>query len=419
MGSEKDRLWLLIASGVFFLALALGGLLENRRVKPVALTPSLTGEEELCLSCHADLAQISPSHPVEAFGCVLCHGGERLALDADLAHSTMRGGKNPSDLAVVEESCGGSECHSGSVVDNRDHIQRVQTSIQATYAGAIANIRYTFGAQPDLNAYLGVQAVQDPDSSATGIVSLGVFDPSLESNSFLQAFSENCVVCHLSADPLPGEDYARFTGCAACHTPTQDLEVSGEGGEIHTLTTAIPYDQCNTCHNRGNYDLRTMEFVERSDHPVSRLEDYYQPIAQFTQCEYTLDCVDCHTRSEAMGDGDIHFNMGSIEYIACKTCHGTVLELPLTQTLTDPDDLAFRLAQLNPIVDLELGDRILVTEKGEPLWHTRVLENGIYELVGKATGQHFIFHAVMGTDCQQNPVEQESQYCHECHALEH
>jgi hypothetical protein len=32
-------------------------------------------------------------------------------------------------------------CHSGGTQANRDHIQRVVTSIQATYAGAIAQVR--------------------------------------------------------------------------------------------------------------------------------------------------------------------------------------------------------------------------------------------------------------------------------------
>jgi len=117
----------------------------NRQgVTPSGLVPTLTGEPEYCLSCHADLPEISPSHPVETFGCVICHGGERLALDADLAHSTMRGGNNPSQLEVVTESCGGSNCHDDVSGNNRQHIQRVLTSIQATYAGAIANIRFTF-----------------------------------------------------------------------------------------------------------------------------------------------------------------------------------------------------------------------------------------------------------------------------------
>jgi Cytochrome c554 and c-prime len=410
------RRFFLLAATVLLIALLLAAWAETRRPQALALAPSLTGETEYCLTCHADLDEISPSHPVEIFGCVICHGGERLALDADLAHSSLRGGANPSDLSVVAESCGGDQCHTGNPVEDRDHAQRVLTSLQATYAGAIANLRYTFGAQPDLNAYLGIQAVQDTEA-ATGINALAAFDPARESHPSLQAFFENCLHCHLYTEPLAGGEYARFTGCAACHTPAAGLSAQDEPA-IHSLTTAVPYTQCNTCHNRGNYDLGSMTFTERSDHPSSRLEDYYQPIAQFARCEYTLDCVDCHTRVEAMGDGDLHANKKDTENVQCQTCHGTLEALPLTRTLTDPDDLVFRLAFLNPVIDLALGDTILITSRGGPLWNTRLLPDGTYELYGKATGARFTFRAVMGSGCRQNVDEQESRYCHECHAVE-
>jgi len=399
------RKLLVIASGVLLLTLALAWWLNNRQPKLVELIPTLTNQPEYCLTCHADVQEISPSHPVKAFGCVICHGGERLALDADLAHSTMRGGANPSDLSVVESSCGGGNCHSGSEADNNNHIQRVMTSIQSTYAGAIANIRFTYGAQTDLNAHFGINAITD-EHTQSGITSLAAFDPASESNPFVQKFGENCLTCHMNAAPREGDTFKRQTGCAACHATGK-----------HTLSTAMPYTQCDTCHNRGNYDLRTMTFIERTDHPTQRLEAYYQPIAQFTQCEYTLDCVDCHTRAEAMGDGDIHSNQKDIQYVQCKTCHGTLVELPLTKTLTDPNDIAFRLAQLNPVVDLKLGDTVLVTEKGEPLWNTNVQPDGTYSMVGKATKQFFTFKPVMGSGCTQNGQDQSSAYCHECHAV--
>lgn len=414
----SDNFWLWMMAGLTFLLIVvvIAFWHEFTRQVPIPLIPKLTGKEEYCLTCHSDLPEISPSHPVETFGCVICHGGERLALNADLAHSTLRGGANPSDLAVVESSCGGSNCHSGSTADERDHVQRVMTSIQGTYAGAIANIRFTFGGQSDLTPYFGIYAVEDHSlPSQTEILSLEKFDPAQESNPNIQQFGEKCLTCHLTAVPRESENFVRLTGCAACHSP---LLLGEDTASVHRLTTAIPFTQCNTCHNRGNYDLRQMTFVERSDDPHGRLEEYYQPIAQFTQCEYTLDCVDCHTRTEAMGDGDIHPDMRDIQYVRCKTCHGTLTELPHTRTLTDPDDIAFRLSQVNPVVDLQLGDTILVTAKGEPLWNTRVLADGTYELVGKVTRQHFTFHPVKGSGCKQDPEKQESQYCHECHAVE-
>jgi len=395
-----------ISSGILLLVLAFVWWMNSRQPRPMELIPTLTNQPEYCLTCHTDLPEISASHPVKTFGCVSCHGGERLALDADLAHSTMRGGENPSDLTVVETSCGGNNCHSGSEAEKRDHIQRVTTSIQSTYAGAIANIRFTFGAQKDLSAQFGISAVTD-EHTQTGIASLAAFAPPAEKNSMLQKFGENCLTCHINAVPREGEVYARQTGCAACHLT-----------EKHKLTTSISYTQCNTCHNRGNYNLRTMAFDERTDHPSARLQDYYQPISQFTKCEYTLDCVDCHTRSEVMGNGDLHANKKDIQYIQCKTCHGTPTELPLTKMLTDPNDIAFRMDFLNPIMDLKLGDTVLMTEQGELLWNTRALSDGTYEMTGKATKQYFTFKPVMGSGCTQTGEDQSSAYCHTCHAVE-
>ena len=412
----------LAASITLLLSLLIAAWQESRHPQPIVLTPTLTGQAEYCLTCHSDLPQISNSHPVQTFGCVLCHGGERLALDANLAHSTLRGGRNPADFSVVQASCGGANCHSGTAESFNNHIQRATTSIQATYAGAIASIRYTFGAQPDLTGRLGIFAVQVP-ASTSGITALAAFDPAIETNPFVQAFGQNCLTCHLSAQPIQtGSRYDHFTGCSACHTPTQSGDLNsvntGTATQVHKLTTAIAYSQCDTCHNRGNYDLRTMTFQPRADLPADQLHDYYQPIAQFTKCEYSLDCVDCHTRTEAMGDGSLYGSKKDIQYIQCKTCHGTSTELPQVKTLTDPNDLAFRLALLNPVVDLKLGDTLLFTAKGEPLWNTRLLPDGTYQLVGKVTGQVFPFKPVLGSGCTQNGVNQTSAYCHTCHSVQ-
>jgi hypothetical protein len=415
------RRLIVIASALLLLTLLVIAWWSSRRPRPVALVPTLTGQVEYCLTCHGDLEEISPSHPVKTFGCVICHGGERLALNANLAHSTMRGGANPADFSVVEASCGGANCHSGSPQAYNDHIQRATTSIQDTYAGAIALIRFTFGDQPDLTARLATRAIEDPQS-ISGITSFGLFIPSLEASPSVRLFGQNCLSCHLSAQPLEGSQYARFTGCSACHTPTQPAEINGLASidmkKIHKLTTDMPYTQCNTCHNRGNYDLRSMTFQSRQDNPTDRLHHYYQPIAEFTKCEFTLDCIDCHTRTEAMGDGSLYGSKFDIEYIQCKTCHGTLTELPNTRTLTDPNDLAFRLASLNPVVDLKLGDTILVTEKGEAIWNSRVNADGTYEMVGKATGQTFTFRPVKGTGCKQDPANQTSSSCHQCHSVQ-
>lgn len=119
-----------------------------------------------------------------------------------------------------------------------------------------------------------------------------------------------------------------------------------------------------------------------------------------------------------MGNGSLYSSKKEIQYIRCKTCHGTSTELPLTETLADPNDLAFRLAQVNPIVDLKLGDTILVTDKGEPLWNIRTLPDGSYELFDKVSGERFTFRSVKGSGCTQDPPRQDFASCHQCHSVQ-
>jgi hypothetical protein len=81
------------------------------------------------------------------------------------------------------------------------------------------------------------------------------------------------------------------------------------------------------------------------------------------------------------------------------------------------------MAFLNPVIDLKVGDTILMTSKGEPLWNIRLIngENGgplTYELFSKATGERFSFNPVIGSTCQQDPTQQSSNTCHECHSVE-
>jgi hypothetical protein len=405
------------------------------QVRPIRLIPQLTGKPEYCLTCHQGIEQVSAAHPVETFGCVRCHGGNPLSLDVEAAHQGLLGGRNPSDYTVVEAACGGNDCHSGDAAMNRDHIARSLTSLQATYAGAIAAVRYAFGAQPDPTAQLATRPVEDPFvKTPTGLQILGAFadviglDPKP-----VQVFAADCLRCHLWAQPQAGGGYQRLTGCAACHSPSNwDGTYTGADptvrrddpghAAVHQLTTAIPYTQCDTCHNRGNYSLVDMQFQPRQDLPpdghAPRIAQYYQPIAQFAACEYELDCVDCHTSQEVMGDGDLHSNKKQVQYVRCSTCHGTLDSPPQTTPISDPNDLALRRAFLNPVVDLKVGDTVVVSDKGEALWNLKQRPDGGFTLVSKVTEVEYDVPLVKGSGCEQKPDQQESRYCEACHAVE-
>jgi hypothetical protein len=436
--------WLLPAlSLVLLMVIALAAISQLRPgferfagvTRPIELIPSLTGQPEYCLTCHQGIEEISAAHPIEVAGCVRCHGGNRLALTAEAAHESLLGGANPSDFSVVDQACGGSDCHSGSPEQARDHIARATTSLQATYAGAIAYVRRAFGAQPDGIARFGISNITVPQvTSPSGVASLQAFLPLPDGTPPpIEQFAERCLTCHLEAQPLPSPGYQRMTGCAACHAPTNyqgtyagndptlDRRLPGQPA-LHRLTIAIPYTQCNACHNRGNYDLVSMTFHPRTDLPTDqrapRIVDYYQPIAQFTRCEVELDCVDCHTSQEVMGDGNLHSAMSDVRYIQCQTCHGTLDSLPLAQTVSDANSLAMRRAFLDPKVVLNMGDKIIVTERGESLWNTRLNDDGSFSMVSKVSGMEYPIPLVQGSGCLQQSDQQESRYCHACHAVE-
>ncbi|MFN8447844.1 MAG: hypothetical protein U0521_04435 [Anaerolineae bacterium] len=390
-------------------------LVQLQHPTVINLTPALSGQTERCLTCHNGIEPISPSHSIAEFGCVSCHSGDALAIDQQAAHTGMVA--NPGSLDYAQQYCG--DCHAAQVL-------LVERSIMTTYAGAITLIRRAYGLQPSDQAEYSAHAIGD----------LQGFAPAPDDPQPVHDFAANCLTCHTTAEPLQAEYHYRSTGCSTCHV-LYDADGLYEGGDptisksepghsqTHTFTVAIPYTQCNHCHNRGNYDLRTMTFLPRADMPADlpltgealRLHDYYQPIGQFTRCEYELDCVDCHTQQEIMGDGVLHNNRSEAQYTQCKTCHGTLDAPPAEQIVRSNDELAMTRANLNPLVDLSVGDTIMVTERGEPLYNVRRVD-GEWVLTGKATGEQYTIPLVQGSTCTQDVTRQDSASCHECHSVD-
>jgi hypothetical protein len=234
----------------------------------------------------------------------------------------------------------------------------------------------------------------------------------------------------------------RSTGCSACHYLYGDDGLYGGDdvtlprdepghGQSHRLTTAIPFAQCNHCHNRGTYSLKQMAFLPREDLPPAaaplsahmpeegrRLIEYYQPLASFSRCEYELNCVDCHTSGEVMGDGHIYGAKKDVQYVECLTCHGTKDELPPVVRLSDPEDLGLRQARIAGREDwLAVGDAVIETKRGERMWSVKQTAPGRFVQIDKVSGKVYDLPLVKGSECTQDGEDQTSAYCHECHAV--
>ncbi|MDI6812916.1 MAG: multiheme c-type cytochrome [Desulfitobacteriaceae bacterium] len=412
---------------------------KKPEIKPLLLP---NGKEELCLTCHLGIEEISPSHPMESMGCTVCHGGNALALDEKTAHQGMYGGGHPGRLNVTSVSCGSNangQCHAGRKRPEDNMVERMQTSLMASKGGELSMVRYMFGLDKVPRLIVG------PNKTAETLAH--PFDNRQEE----PALQQNCLeACHQSEGSLVMPSAPALTstvatatveaqGCESCHvlvnaTHTysgQDVTIPRDKagyGMVHRITTQIPYTQCNQCHNVGLPDLYHMTFnlrtdlnrvrstpPEQRDQQEVRLQNVYQPGMVFTSCEVNLDCIDCHTPEEVMGDGKLYTSEYQALKIQCRDCHGTQTEPPKTWTVASPDDMALRQKSVNPAFPvLDVGGKILRTLRGEEMPYVRY-DSGLWVLYRKTNGQKYAIPQVQGSACRQEPDKQTSNDCHQCH----
>lgn len=432
---------------------------KNKTPEVVNLTLP-NGKTERCQSCHLGIEEISSSHPADTFGCTVCHGGNGLALDKDTAHANWWGEGNPGSLQTVNYSCGGTgfegtKCHSGNPNSKDNFVNLVPTSLMVTKAGELSTIRRTFNIQP----------WKDIPEISKGNTAASIPNP-LNGYPKEALFQMNCLSqCHQANGTLPdyrslfdlpitsqdasqnGSDSTSKLqmntpsahGCQSCHVlmnPThtyqgQDVTIDHNKpgyGKTHQLTTEIPYTQCNQCHNQGKHDSINMTFTPRNDLSEvvhawekgeetweERYKNYYLPGEIFTQCEVSLDCIDCHTRQDVMGDGKIYTSQNDAVHIQCQDCHGTIANPPRTRTVTSREDSVLQGKFTNSYFpELNVGDSFVLSSKGEDLPFIRPV-NGQWILRSKVTGKEFTVPLAYGTKCEQDLTKQRADDCHKCH----
>ncbi|MFQ5424316.1 MAG: hypothetical protein ACE5F9_10095 [Phycisphaerae bacterium] len=345
-----------------------------------------------CLSCHGNIENATQNMG-GWLACTFCHGGDGNAMTKKAAHVQPRlpvirdqttrpldydlqyqKFVNPSDLRVVERTCG--FCHPTV-------IGRVKKGLMATGAGHYAGGLYQNGVVDTKTPIYGNFAVTDNSvnipfdrGAVASLQDLLTYDPtndpSLISTHYRALPPQACARCHLWSR---GKGYRgavgknglyRADGCAACHMPyaNDGLSHSADPSIDHTepghpinhmITRAIPTEQCLHCHHRGA--RIGLSFTGRAQMPprlpsgpgVPGTTDerfngnfhYVDPATnpQDIHGDRGMHCVDCHTSTEIMGDGFIYGHMDQATKIECQTCHGT----PWAEgTLIDNDGVPLR-----------------------------------------------------------------------------
>ena len=408
---------------------------------------------EKCVSCHRGISEIGKSHPL-SFGCTVCHGGNGNSEIKEVAHKTLiydpeakTGKRNPSSFSVVDKTCGQAYCHSGHLQKDRNHIERVKKSIMGTLAGMISGLRYQWGAQGDREANYSVYAIEDKDGdspSHEGAVSklkaLPFFSGEevgsstgnrLVSNHIGdRILKDKCFQCHIDS---PGKsDSFRSQGCAACHfTYSKDGLYKGEDPTIsrielghpqkHRMITLTPDLICRQCHQGFQEPQSDISIQSGLGDEILRktLVDYlpgFGKIRQDVHLKAGLDCVDCHTQFDIMGDGNIYSKQHQAVEVRCETCHGDADTRPLIAQIKNPMDRVIRLARSYAGWSNSVGDWMVLSSRNQKLSNVKVEEGRIVTL-GKRTGN--VYPIPLTIDAYKNhniPAHKNKLECTSCHS---
>lgn len=299
---------------------------ELRLERPDKLYVTSSGNVDMCLSCHKD-EKLDPAHDVSMIGCASCHLGDPMAVTKEKGHEGMV--LNPGDLRHVEKTCSVEGCH-----PTDEH--KVKNSLMATNRGIIGTLLY----------YWGETDSQDTTITVEELIESG------KTSLALDYYRKLCATCHLwkQKNDLPGVPQFfndKGGGCSACHYnvpgKTGDHEIivgddaysrGKEDKKIHPLITkGVPSSNCVRCHNRsGRIGTSYMGIFESEGYGTPYEEGhlssaelpgnrFYLEIADDVHHEKGMECIDCHTRDEVMGDGTSYAHYEEQLEISCEVCH--------------------------------------------------------------------------------------------------
>ena len=408
---------------------------------------------EKCVSCHGGITQIGRSHPL-SFGCTVCHGGNGDSDIKESAHATLiydpeakTGKRNPSSFSVVDKTCGQAYCHSGHSQKDRNHIERVKKSMMGTLAGMISGLRYQWGAQGNREAKYGVHAIQDKDgeapSSEGALLELGelpffshgerksvIGDHRVSQHIGDRILKDKCFQCHIDSPGEPGS--FRSQGCAACHfTYAKDGLYKGEDITIskteaghpqkHRMTTLTPDLICRQCH-QGFQEPGSDILIQKNfrDEFVAKKPISYFPgsgkIRQDIHSKAGLECIDCHTQFDIMGDGNIYSKQHQAVEIRCESCHGDADTRPLIAQIKDPIDRVIRLARSYTDLSNSIGDWMVLSSRSRKLSNVKVKQGRIVTF-GKRTGNEYQTPLTIDSlDSHRIPGHKNKLECTSCHS---
>ncbi|MCM0082139.1 cytochrome C [Geomonas sp. Red32] len=397
----------------------MGATLLLLAVAMIALVSSgcMPAADSGCLSCHRGIEAVSASH----HGCTSCHGGDGRAANKSTAHRGLLGGSNPSDPESWEDGCG--RCH-------RYQLERVKSTIMQTNAGMIRNIQLTWEGEDGKTYATDWGKFFSPEGKPFEAAPVADLD-----NLSGELYRKFCSRCHIGSSNKQSYGAVHASGCAACHFSWNDegtylggdLAVRGKGGhsQSHKMEPLPAMQSCTRCHSRsgrigylyqglydGNNSLVPTFRGEAGPVAASGLRSLSR-IAPDVHFAAGLECIDCHTSRDTMGDGYAYRNMYRQTEISCEDCHGSGDVPPRFRTIARENEEPLRESR-SYRKPAAMGMRMVLTAKGRSYSNVFYREGTVW-LQEKRSGKLHKSPLITGTP-EHRIAGHRRLECYSCHS---
>lgn len=377
--------------------------------------------ENSCLSCHEGIEEVSQTH--KDITCTTCHGGNDKVQDKEQSHKNMYGKNNPSDPSVWHITCG--KCHEYEV-------KRVSSTIMLTNTGIIKNTLDAWGQRDNVSLY-SQNSIEKPYNESGNPIN--IYNIKDNDNISADMYRKICSSCHVGQSADMGYKGVHSSGCAACHFPYGEYgeyagqDKSMQGKYMHSVShkmQSLPDDDvCLACHNRsgrialsykGQYDGNNALVPLKDGFAGPDLTSGLRNVRHFQADIHHsagMECIDCHTSNEIMGDGYYYENMYDQIEISCQSCHGSYSEKPKTKKETKENTGSQNIKSVYA-KNIPFGTNAVLTDKERPF--SNVYEkDGEFKLISKRSGIERDIKIITGTK-EHNIKGHYNMECYSCHS---
>jgi hypothetical protein len=383
--------------------------------QPAESRKTASGE---CVSCHQGIEHASASHE----GCVSCHGGNLAATTKEAAHQGILGLTNPSYPGRWERGCG--SCH-------QHQLERMRSSQMYTAAGMIRQIQATWeGNRPGVAYASREGAAFGPKGEPLS------YRPVTELDDLSgELFRKFCARCHVARPNEEMDGGGHPAGCAACHYSYGDdatyrgsdptMKGKSPYSSTHTMQGLPPMSACARCHHRsGRHALSYQGLYDGNNGLVPTRGGLPGPVSgsDWRSFSHTapdvhflagMECIDCHTSREVMGEGYASEDMRGQLEIRCEDCHGDAERPPRFVTVSRESDLPL-IESRQYAFPVRPGFKMALTSKDRP--YSNVFEKDGKVIVATKREGKLLESPVITGSAEHRVAGHERMSCAACHS---